>query len=395
MAKKQAKTYELLTRGVEQVVPEEVAEGKLRSGKKLRVYLGIDPTGSKLHIGHSVPLRKLQAFADAGHEAIFLIGSFTAMIGDPTGRDAARQPLTREQVEANFQTYKKQAGRILDFSKVTIRYNHEWLEKLSSAETFKIMSHFTIQQMLQRDMFKERMKHDEDLSPMEFMYPLMQAYDSVVLDVDAEIGGNDQLFNMLCGRKLQERYGKREKFVIATKLLEGLDGRKMSKTYGNAVNITDEPNDMFGKIMSLRDDLIIRYFELCTDVPLAEIEGIKKSLKAGGNPRDAKARLAREIVEMYHGAKAAQAAEKEFNAVFRSGALPADIPKKKVSGKQKQADELLVALGLAQSRSEAKRLIEQGGVRMNGAVLSDWKERVDIKKGAVVQVGKRRFVEIS
>lgn len=395
MPKKQGKTYELLTRGVEQVVPEEVAEGKLQSGKKLRVYLGIDPTGSKLHIGHSVPLRKLQAFADAGHEAIFLIGSFTAMIGDPTGKDAMRQPLTREQVEANFQTYKKQASSILDFSKVAIRYNHEWLEKLSSAEMLKMMSHFTVQQMLQRDMFKERMKHNEDLSPMEFMYPLMQAYDSVVLDVDAEIGGNDQLFNMLCGRKLQERYGKREKFVITTKLVEGLDGRKMSKTYDNCVYLDDEPNDMFGKLMSLQDDLVIKYFELCTDVAAAEINDIKRGLAAGDNPRNAKARLAREIVALYHGMPAARKAEKEFDSVFQSGARPTDIPKKKVSGKQKQADELLVALGLAQSRSEAKRLVLQGGVRVNDALVSDWKAKIDTTKGAVIQVGKRRFVEIS
>lgn len=383
----------LLTRAVEQVVPQDVAEKKLLSGKKLRVYLGVDPTGSMLHVGHSIPLRKLQAFVEAGHEAIFLIGSFTAMIGDPTGRDAARQPLTQEQVEANFQTYKKQAGKILDFSKVAIRYNHEWLSKLTSTETLKLMSHFTVQQMLQRDMFKERMKNNEDLSPMEFMYPLMQAYDSVVLDVDAEIGGTDQLFNMLCGRKLQERYGKREKFVITTKLLEGLDGRKMSKSYGNTVNITDEPNDMFGKIMSLRDDLIVTYFTLCTDVAEAEIADIERALGSGKNPRDAKARLAREIVALYHSKKDAANAEEAFNTVFQKKGRPDDIEQKEATGAHMLRD-LLVELDLAVSKSDAQRLIEQGGVRINDVVMKDWKVVVSVKSGMVVQVGKRKFVEI-
>ncbi|MBI2051093.1 MAG: tyrosine--tRNA ligase [Parcubacteria group bacterium] len=395
MAKKQAKTYELLTRGVAKAIPQNLAEEKLASGRKLRVYWGIDPTGTRMHLGHTIPMRKLMQFADAGHEAILIIGSFTAMLGDPSDKDAMRKPLTREQVQSNFETYKKQAAKVLDFSKIDVRYNHEWLEKLTYEDIMKHASLFTVQQMEQRDAFECRIKKGNPLGIHEFLYPMMVGYDSVVLDVDFEIGGTDQEFNMLAGRTMQKAFGKRDKCVLTTPLIEGTDGRLMSKTYDNCVYLDDEPADMYGKIMSLSDGLIVTYFELCTDVPLDAIRQIERELKKGENPRDAKARLALEIVGMYHGAKAAQAAEKEFNAVFRSGALPSDIPKKKVSGKQKQADELLVALGLAQSRSEAKRLIEQGGVRVDDALVSDWKAKIDVNKGAIIQVGKRRFAEIS
>jgi tyrosyl-tRNA synthetase len=316
---------------------------------------------------------------------IFLIGSYTAMIGDPTGRDQMRQPLTKEQVEENFHNYKEQASKILDFSKVQIRYNDEWLEKLQGQEILKLMSSFTVQQMLQRDMFKERLKKGEDLSPTEFMYPLLQAYDSVVLDVDCEIGGNDQLFNMLCGRKLQKAYGKRDKFVLTTKLLEGTDGRKMSKTYDNCIYITDDANSMFGKVMSVKDDLMTAYFECCTDVPMDEVMKIVK-----GNPRDAKVRLATEIVSLYHGEKAAMGAKEEFDRVFSKKEAPEDMEEMKMK-KEESLVDLLVRAKVVTSKSEARRLIEQKAVSIDGNTIT----AIDAPATpGVAKVGKRKFVKI-
>lgn len=376
---------ELLTRGIVEAVPKELAKRKLESGKKMRVYLGIDPTGSHLHLGHAVPLRKLQAFANEGHEVIFLIGSYTAMIGDPTGRDAMREPLTKEDVEENFKTYKEQASKILDFSKIEIRFNHEWLEKLTTKEIMEISGHFTVQQMLQRDMFKKRLKAGEDLSPNEFLYPLLQGYDSVELDVDCEIGGNDQLFNMLCGRKLQKAYGKREKFVLTTKLIEGTDGRKMSKTYNNCIYLDEEPNDMFGNVMRVNDDLMEVYFECCTDVPMDEV---KKILSR--NPRDAKVRLAKEIVTLYHGVSDAEAAMANFNTVFKDGGVPDDIEMIEVTEGAKVID-ILVKNGLIGSKSDGRRLIEQGGIKKDDIVIDSIDAEVE---EGIYKVGKRRFLKI-
>lgn len=390
MPKKQDKVSELLERGVAKVVVKNDLEKLLRAGKKLKVYLGIDPSSALLHLGNAVPLRKLAAFQKLGHDAIFVVGTFTALIGDTSDKDSMRPMRTLSDIKADMRTYKEQASKILDFSKAKILYNGDWLSKLGFEDIIKLAQRFTVQQMIERDLYQKRLKEGKPIGLHEFLYPLMQGYDSVHMEVDVELGGSDQLFNMLAGRTLLKAYKNKEKHVLTTELLEGLDGRKMSKSYGNTVNIADEPNDMFGKIMSLRDDLITRYFELCTDVPMEEVRGIEKE----ECPRDAKARLAREIVGLYHGKKAAQEAEKEFNAVFQSHALPSDIPKKKISGKQKQADALLVALGLASSRSEAKRVIEQGGVRVDSEVISDWKQVVAAKKGVIVQVGKRRFVEI-
>lgn len=384
-------TSELLTRSVEEVVPMPVAAEKLQAKKKLRIYLGIDPTGNRLHLGHSVPLLKLKQFQDAGHHVIFLIGSFTAMIGDPTGRDTMRAPLTKEDVSANFETYKKQASLILDFSKVELRHNHEWLETLSTVEVMKLMSHFTVQQMLQRDMFQERIKKGQDLSPNEFMYPLMQGYDSVMLDVDFEIGGNDQLFNMLCGRKLQKAYGKREKCVLTTKLIEGTDGRKMSKSYNNCVYLTDEPEDMYGKLLSMPDHLIPVYMECCTSLPMSEVKATEKALKDGKeNPKHMKMRLAREIVTMYHSADAAAAAEAAFENVFKNKGVPEEMPEYKAK-KGESLIDALVASGTLASKSEARRLIEQGGIKVNDAPVTDVNAKAE--KG-VVKVGKRKFVRI-
>ena len=425
---------DLLIRAVSDVIPRKLAEEKLRSGKKLRLYFGIDPTGNKLHIGHAVPLRKLKQFKDAGHEVILLIGSFTAMIGDPTGQDLMRKALTKKDVEQNFKTYQKQAAKVLDLKGVEIRYNHEWLEKMSFAEIMGLAQHFTVQQMLQRDMFRMRMSYkttcphcqvvfpvarstdvafeelkksgattacpackktfdltasnlieEEPVSPNEFLYPLMQGYDSVVLDVDFEIGGNDQMFNMLCGRKLQKAFGKREKAVLTTKLIEGIDGRKMSKTYNNCIYLDDEPNDMYGKVMRVKDELMPTYFECCTDVPMEEAKEILK-----GKPRDAKARLAREIVALYHGEKAAKSAAEEFDSVFKEGGLPEDMPE--VKGKKGMVLlDVLLKEKLIASKSEGRRLIEQGGIKLNNKVVQSLEAPAE---EGVVTVGKRKFLRI-
>lgn len=381
---------ELLTRAVEQVVPKELAEQKLKSGKPMRLYLGIDPTGARLHLGHSVPLRKLKAFADAGHHVIFLVGSFTAMIGDPSGRDAMREPMTKEKVEENFQTYRMQAEKILDFSKVEIVYNHEWLEKLSANDMLQIASSFTVQQMIRRDMFQKRIKEDSPISVMEFFYPLLVGYDSVMLDVDCEIGGSDQLFNMLCGRTLQQAYGKRDKFVLTTKLIEGTDGRKMSKTYDNCIWLTDEAADMYGKILSIKDNLMLTIMECATEMPMEEIKDIEKQLKKGSNPKDAKMRLAREIVTLYHGEEAASAAEAEFQKVFSEGGLPDDMPELKVTRGGSLID-VLVEKKFISSKSDARRLIEQKGITMNDNPVTAIDQKVE---EGVVRVGKRKFVRM-
>lgn len=380
---------ELLTRAVAKVIPQKLAEEKLAAGKPIRMYWGIDPTGTKIHLGHTVPLRKMKAFAEAGHEVIMLIGSFTGMIGDPSDRDGMRQPLTKEQVEKNFQTYKDQAAKILDFSKVKIRYNHEWLEKLTYADIVQHASHFTVQQMMERDMFHKRWEEEKPIGSHEFLYPLMVGYDSVVLDVDCELGGTDQEFNMLAGRTLQKAYGKRDKFIMTMKLLLGTDGRKMSKTYDNCVYIDDAPNDMYGKILSIKDDLIFDYFEFCTDVPLQEIKAMAAAMKKGTNPKELKMRLAKEIVTMYHGASAAAEAESQFTKVFADKGVPDDMPELKVKKGMFLVDALMEAKVVA-SKSEARRLIEQKAVHVNDEVVT----AIDavVEKG-IVKVGKRRFVK--
>lgn len=379
------RAHELLTKGVSNVTPKDLAENKLQTGKPLRLYLGIDPTGSKLHLGHSVPLRKLKAFQDAGHHVIFLIGSFTAMIGDPSGRDAMREPLTREQIDKNFETYKQQASKILDFSKVELVHNHEWLEKLGFEDIVKLASNFTVQQMLERDMFDKRMKEGNPIGVHEFLYPLMVGYDSVMLDVDFEVGGNDQYFNMLAGRTLQSACGKREKFVLTTKLIEGTDGRKMSKTYDNCIWLEDSAKDMFGKTMSIKDELMEVYFECCTDVSDAQIKEILKL-----SPRDAKVRLAKEIVSLYHDAEAAEKEFAEFEKVFKGGGVPEDIPEADIKEGTAVID-VIVDNGLVASKSEARRVIDQGGVKMNDEPVSDMNAAV---QEGILKVGKRKFLKI-
>ncbi|MDO8565536.1 MAG: tyrosine--tRNA ligase [bacterium] len=365
---------ELLSRGVEKVIPRELAEKKLRSGEKLRVYFGVDPTGAKLHLGHSVPLRKLKAFVDAGHEVIFLVGSFTAMIGDPSGRDIMRIPLTREEVESNLKTYKEQAGKILDLSKIEVRYNHEWLDTLGFKDIVDLASNFTAQQMLQRDMFDKRIKEGIPIALHEFLYPLMVGYDSVVLDVDCELGGSDQEFNMLAGRTLQSAYKKRDKFILTTKLIEGTDGRKMSKTYNNAIYLEDEAGDMYGKVMSVNDDLTKTYLENFTDLDMNEVEEILKL-----HPKEAKMRLAFEITKLYHGEEKAKEAQENFAETFSKGGIPADIKIVKAD-KDTPLVDIFLEQGLVASKTEFNRLNDEGAIK-------------EIESG-VYRVGKHRFLRI-
>lgn len=367
---------DLLTRGVENVVPRDLAYKKLRSGERLRVYFGIDPTGAKLHLGHSVPLRKLRDFSKMGHIVVFLVGDFTARIGDPSGRDTGREPLSRAQVEENFRDYRRQAEKILDFSRVEVRYNHEWLSKLTLEDVVRLASIFTVQQMLKRDMFQRRMTENKPIALHEFLYPLLVGYDSVVLDVDAELGGSDQEFNMLAGRQLQSALGKRDKFVLTTKLIEGTDGRKMSKTYNNAVYVDDAPETMYGKLMSIKDELIPAYFETLTDLSAEDIATIRQ-----GHPKEVKTRLAKEIVGFYHGTGAAARAAASFMKPDTAPEL-AVAPGETLRG---------IAGEIGVSMSELRRLVEQRAIDLNGAPLTS----IDapLQSGSL-KVGKHRFFSI-
>lgn len=384
---------ELLTRGVDAVVPVEGLQEKLKRGDKIRLYLGIDPTSTRLSLGHTIPLRKLKHFQDLGHEVILLVGSFTALIGDTSDKDAMRKPLTPAEVEHNFHTYKEQASKILDFGRSKIMYNGDWLSALSFQNIVELAQHFTVQQMIERDMYQKRIKEEKPIGLHEFLYPLMQGYDSVHMEVDLEVGGSDQLFNMLAGRSLLRSYKNKDKWVMTTPLIEGTDGRKMSKSYGNTIDLTDKPTDMFGKIMSMSDSLIIRYFTLCTDLAIKEIDEIDVHMKQGGNPRDAKMRLGREIVKMYYSSEAADQAEKDFVEVFRKKGLPDEIPEFKMSG-DREITDLLMLCKLIETKSEGRRLIEQGGVKIDDEKVADYKQVIRLKAGMVIQVGKRKWARI-
>ena len=395
MVKDSKKIEEVLIKGVERILPSKEELKNLMMKRKIRLYLGIDPTSPQLHLGHAIALRKLKDFQDLGHEVILLFGTFTARIGDPSGRDKKRKPLTPSQIEKNMKTYKDQSSKILDFSRVKIKGNADWLEKLNFNDLVKISSQFTISRLLERDMFQERIRAGGEVWLNELMYPLMQGYDSVAMDVDLEIGSSDQLFNALVGRKLQKIFRNKEKFILITPMLLGLDGRKMSKTYGNTVNLTDSPAEMYGKLMSLKDELILQYFQLCTNLPLKEIKEMERELRRKEiNPIEAKSRLAREIVTIYHGWEKAEEAEKEFNRVFREKKLPLKIPVIQIKEKKLNILELLTKTKLISSKSEAKRLILQKAVKINGVLKENWQEIIEIKKEMVIKVGKRRFKKI-
>jgi len=392
------KISEILTRGVENIYPSRDAlEKTLLSGKKLKIYYGIDPTG-RLHLGHGVVLKKLKQFQDLKHDVIVLIGDFTARIGDPTDKFAPRKNLTKEEVQKHSQNYKKLIGKILDVTKSNILFlhNQKWTNKLKPENMLELASYFTVSRLLERDMFQRRIQEGKKIHVHELIYPIFQAYDSVTMDVDMEIGGNDQTFNMLAGRTLLKKLKNKEKFVLATKLLTGPSGKKMSKTEGAMINLDDPANDMYGKIMSLPDYLLVDYLTLCTDVSEQEIAEVKKMLNHHtGNPRDAKMRLAHEIVTLYHGARAAAKAETSFVKIFQKKEQPQDIDVVKLAAWPRNIIDLLVATKLAASKSEAQRLIRQGGIKVDGVtVLEPDHVVVERPNGVVVSRGKRFFCRV-
>ncbi len=384
---------ELLSRGTAEVIVQEDLKKKLLSGKKLRIKLGIDPTGKDLHIGHAVVLHKLRQFQRLGHHCILLIGNFTGKIGDPTDKSETRKQLTDTEVAENLQNYLVQAEKILDIKKLEVVYNADWLSHMSFEEVVKLAANFTVQQMLERDMFEKRMQEGKPVHLHEFFYPLMQGYDSVVLRADLELGGTDQKFNCLAGRVLQRAYGEEPQNVLVTPILEGLDGKeKMSKSLNNYIGIMESPDQQYGKAMSIPDALILRYFELTTDVPLEEIRQIGEDLEAGKNPRDLKMRLAREIVTLYHNAEAAGIAEKNFIQLFQKKELPDEIPVYKLPAQKIGLIEAIFQSGMESSKSQIKRLIEQGGVKINQEAIKDKDHTfTPTKKPLVIQVGKRKF----
>jgi tyrosyl-tRNA synthetase len=383
---------ELLTRGVEEIIDRKHLEDKLASGKKLRLKLGIDPTAPKIHIGRAVVLWKLRAFQELGHKIVLIIGDFTGLIGDTSDKDAERPMLNEQTIKANMKNYLAQAGKILDLKKTETHYNSEWLKPLTYLEIGKQADQFGLNEFISRENIAKRMKAGKRVSLREVLYPLMQGYDSVAIKADMEFGGTDQRFNLLSGRTLQKFYGQEPQDIFTMQLLEGTDGRKMSSSWGNVINITDEPNDMFGKVMTVADDLIVKYFTMATRLPLAEVAAIEKELKQGKNPRDVKARLAEEIVTLYHGKKNAVAAKNEFENVFTNKEKPTDMPKMKL--KAAELLEILVETKLATSKSEARRLVEQGGVKIDDKVVQDWTKKPLIKSGSIIQVGKRKFIKV-
>ena len=388
-----------LKRGCEEILLEEELIAKLKQGKPLKIKAGFDPTAPDLHLGHTVLINKLRAFQQLGHEVIFLIGDFTGLIGDPTGKNVTRKPLTREEVLANAETYKEQVFKILDPAKTRVAFNSEWMNELGAAGMIKLAARQTVARMLERDDFKKRYANNQSIAIHEFLYPLVQGWDSVALQADVEMGGTDQRFNLLMGRELQKDEGQRPQTVMMVPLLEGLDGvQKMSKSLGNYVGITDAPNDMFGKIMSISDELMWRYYDLLSFRALEDIAALKQQVAAGANPRDVKIELAKEIIARFHDQAAADAAHQDFIQRFSKNALPDDIPQLSVScdGDSMPIANLLKEAGLVDSTSEAIRMIKQGAVKLNGDTKVE-DTKLDIAKGseAIYQVGKRKFAKIS
>ncbi len=387
---------EFLKKGAVDVIREEDLRVKLeraaKTGKPLRVKLGADPTAPDIHIGHTVVIRKLRAFQDLGHTAIFLIGDFTGMIGDPSGKNATRPPLSREEIMANAETYKTQIFKLLDPEKTEIRFNSEWFERQGSAGFIKLASHTTVKQILERDDFEKRMNENRPIALHELLYPLVQGYDSVALEADVELGGTDQKFNLLMGRNLQREYQQEPQVIITTPLLKGLDGvQKMSKSLNNYIGIDEAPNEMFGKVMSISDDLMWEYYEFLTDLSPTEIEALKSS---GENPRNIKVKLAKFIIRDFHSAEAADAAESDFIARFVKKEIPDRIEEAAIAGGSYNLAELLVQTNLAPSKKEARRLIEQGGVKLNGEKVSNIGAEIELKNEILLQVGKRKFLKI-
>ncbi len=391
------KIEDILTRGTEDIIEKESLKKRLLSGKRLNIKLGIDPTGPQIHLGRATILMKLRDFQDLGHNITLIIGNFTALIGDASDKDAMRKVLTEKEIKENLKDYLNQIGKILDIKKVKVRYNKDWLGKMKPEELIQLAMSFTAQQMIQRRNFKERWDKESPIGLHELMYPLLQGYDSVVIKSDVEIGGFDQLFNLKAGRVLQRAFNEEPQDVMTLKMIYGLDGRKMSTSWGNVINILDDPIDMFGKLMTLKDELIADYFETCTRIPMIQIAEIKKSLKNKEiNPKEIKKQLAKEIVTIFHNSKEAQKAQEEFEQVFEDKKLPTEIEEVEIENGEHNTQELLVKLSLAKSKSEARRLVDQGGVKVidNNKAEVVKTETIKTEKGMIIQVGKRNFRKI-
>ena len=386
-----------LSRGTDEVLPEDGLTAKLKLGRPLIIKAGFDPTAPDLHIGHTVLINKMRQFQQLGHEIVFLIGDFTGMIGDPSGKNATRPPLTPEEIQANAATYEEQIFKILDRNATRIEFNSNWMGSMDAAGLIKLAARHTVARMLERDDFNKRYTGGQPISIHEFLYPLVQGYDSVALKADVELGGTDQKFNLLVGRQLQQDYGQPQQIVMTMPLLEGLDGvQKMSKSLGNYIGITDAPGEMFGKIMSISDDLMWRYFELLSFRPIDDIDALKRAVDDGLNPRDVKFELGQEIVARFHDSVAAESAKQEFIARFQQGAMPDEISEVMLEseGGSLGIAHLLKAAGLVSSTSDAFRMIKQGAVRIDAERVTD--RALEIKAGttAVFQVGKRKFARV-
>jgi len=376
-----------IKRGIVELIPEDELIKKLKKGKPLKVKFGADPSAPDIHLGHTVVLKKLRDLQDLGHEVIFIIGDFTAMIGDPSGKSETRKILSSKEVARNAQTYKKQIFKILDKKRTRVVYNSEWLGKMDLMDIFKLSSQYTVARMLERKDFKERFKNEIDISVLEFMYPLLQGYDSVHLKSDLEVGGTDQKFNLLMGRTLQSKYKQEPQVILTLPLLEGTDGvQKMSKSLNNYIGITEPPSEIFGKTMSISDKLMQRYYELLTHEDLSEIKKM--------HPKEAKKKLGRILVSQFYSEKEAEAASLEFESIFKEGKLPQDIPLVTLKSKKVEVVKLLKDSGMVSSNSEARRLIAQGGVRVDDKPVGDEKTVIDLSTEKVVNVGKRKFVRV-
>ena len=385
------KIDEILNRGVEDIIVKEELRKLLLSGKQLRIKLGVDPTSAKIHLGRSIPLRKLREFQKLGHQVVFIVGDFTAQIGDASDKTEKRPMKTRAEIDENLKDYKSQVSKILDISKTEFVYNSDWLSKLSFEEVTKLAECFSVQQMLSRRNFKDRYDNGVEISLREFMYPIMQGYDSVAVKADVELGGFDQLFNLKAGRIMQEYFGQPKQSIITCQMLDGTDGRKMSSSWGNIIAIVDDPETMFGKVMALRDDLIIKYFILCTDVSLENIQTIEIEMKNGGNPKDSKMKLAQELVTLYHNEKDATLAKNSWIETFEKGGVPETIPEI-ITTSDKELANVLVESGIVTSKTDWRRLLDEGAVNdMEKGVITDPKI---LAYNGTFKIGKKRFVRI-
>ena len=391
------KIKETLERGVEEIVDKNHLEKQMNSGKQLRIKFGIDPTAPDIHLGHAVGLRKLRQFQDLGHKAVLIVGDFTTLIGDPSGRTTSRPPLNEAQIRDNMKDYISQASKVIDVKKAEIHCNSEWFKKEPMSFLMDLASRFTVARLIEREDFQKRLKEGTDVSMLELLYPMLQAYDSVACRADIEIGGYDQRLNFLFTRRAQKKFGQDEQDILMVPLLIGIDGsKKMSKSVGNYIRLDEEGNKMFTQLMAVPDSQMWNYFELLTDRPKKEIENLKEEiLENKKHPRDAKMEMALEIVSMYRGAEASKSAKEEFVSVTQRGELPSDISSVETGEKEINILDLLVKAGVAASKSEAKRLVVQNGVRLDGEVKNDWKETLKTKKGQIVQVGKSRFFKLN